>query len=1336
MGSILWSTAAAMLVCRIVLLAVLLGVSRDGIAQTYAVRHLGTAEGVGSVSSLAVDGPDIWMATPEGLLRHDGVRVRLERPGRVHQVAVGGEGTLWLWADSSLYRRVRVGEGFERLRVPRDLAASLARGGASTIVFRPLSDGGLALVDERTGLWRTDAAGQRWQILVRSSDGQEVTDATEAEPGVLWILTRSRLGRLRVRGTDPPTGQWLTTVAYGRHVRPHPRGAWVTTDRGLFLYRHDGALTRVLDDRHRCWFTDPDVQPDGTLALTIEAPGAMSVYLIGPDGDILHRLGSDTPGADRPRTLRFEPEGGLWMAGTAGMAYLDDPGDLVTYRLGERGIGGLRVNPETGYLWAATYGGLFRYRADGFEPIVGDPGLRGATSPVFLPDGSASWTAFGGSPFRKVRFRWKEGRISPDPSPRSPAARLPDGRVLWVRTVTESGRSVEYVEVGEGGLRARGELTGWAAGTIASARVWLAIDERLDTIEGARLGSEAPETPVSVRDVIAAFEGLAVHKLEADREGRVWVATQRGLAVLVPLGGDAWRVRGMGASEGLDAETVHDLDVAGGDRLWLATDRGLRGFTLHPDEPWLRPIRVDRLNAALPRPVLFRVQEDGEGALWAVPDGPAWATRWVWDSPSLPSPTLRLSGLVVNGRAVPSGEALRVRGDTSRVSVLVAPTTFRRLAGVRYEYRLMGRDTTWQDLGPVATVQFNYLGPGRYRVEARAVREGQAPGEVLTIPLTIVPPLWRAPWFLGLLFLGLVGALLVGAWRRERAQRVRATLLESTVAERTAALRAEKETTESQARRLAELDAAKGRFFQNVSHELRTPLTLLLGPLRDALDGRFGALDPAAPLIRHLPMMQRSGERLLGLVDELLDLARLDVGRLPLRASRADLAQLARRTVGAFASRAEAEGLVLRCHVPEEPVWVWVDARRLEQVLTNILSNALRHTPAGGEVVAEMTSEATHVALAVRDTGEGIAEADLPSVFERFHQGRGPARGGAGIGLAFVREVVALHDGTVEVESTLGMGSVFTVRLPFGRDHLSGSSLVAPETASRSEEATPATRGPLAAEADGPAEIEAVAADAPVVLVVEDHPDLRRYLADLLASHYRVETAADGERGLERARSLADEGRGPDLILADVMMPRMEGTELCRHVREDARLAHVPVVLLTARADEASRLDGLTGGADDYLVKPFSADELLVRMENLIEVRRRLRERFSGEVVVRPTDVVVEAAEAAWLDEVRALVEAHLGDASYGVDRLADEVGLSPRQLQRRLKAASGLTPGGFLRTMRLERAADLLDAGSLGVADVARSVGYTEPEAFRRAFRQGFGMPPSAWQTRATVTS
>lgn len=539
--------------------------------------------------------------------------------------------------------------------------------------------------------------------------------------------------------------------------------------------------------------------------------------------------------------------------------------------------------------------------------------------------------------------------------------------------------------------------------------------------------------------------------------------------------------------------------------------------------------------------------------------------------------------------------------------------------------------------------------------------------------------------------------------------------LENRVTERTAELAERTAEVEEQARQLEELDRLKTRLFANLSHEFRTPLTLLLGPIEDALEGRTDDLTP------HLPTMRHNARRLLGLVNQLLDLAKLEAGAMVLRREDADLAALARGVSAAFAGQAEREGIGLLFDAPAGGLAASVDAGQIETVLTNLLANALAFTDRGGKVRVVVAREGTEAVLSVEDTGRGIPADAIPHVFDRFRQADESAtrtHGGTGIGLALTKELTELHGGTIGVESAAGFGTRFTVRLPLTD---------APQLAPVSEPEALATPSPAPAEGDRQPDepVPSPEDDRPLVLIVEDHADLRAFVRGHLAERYRVVEAADGRAGLETARA-----HRPNLVLSDVMMPEMDGVALTRALKADPALSDVPVVLLTAWADEASTLGGLAAGADDYLAKPFSPGELLARVDNFITARRRLRERYSDEVVVGPSEIVVPSAEAAFLQRVRDVAEAHLAEPDFGVDALAAEVGLSRRQLGRRLRAALDTSPGAFLRELRLQRAAQLLEQEAGTVAEVAYAVGYRDPDHFSKQFRKAYDVTPSGYPT------
>ena len=530
-----------------------------------------------------------------------------------------------------------------------------------------------------------------------------------------------------------------------------------------------------------------------------------------------------------------------------------------------------------------------------------------------------------------------------------------------------------------------------------------------------------------------------------------------------------------------------------------------------------------------------------------------------------------------------------------------------------------------------------------------------------------------------------------------------------------------------------EVQTLKTRFFANLSHEFRTPLTLILGPLQDALHGAAGPL-PA----EQVAVMHRHALRLKHLIDQLLDLSKLEAGRMTLRAARHDVLPLLRDLVLSFAPAAERKQVALRFLAPEEDeILLYYEPDKLEKIVANLLSNAIKFTPEHGAIRVSVASfEDTHVDLVVRDNGPGIPAGELPHLFDRFHRVEAPGvrhQPGTGIGLSLAKELVALHGGELFVESEEGFGATFTVRLPRGKGHLAPEDLadevlVEEETVDERVDVWTYERvDDVGDEDDGLPEDTSKRPDVhtsipqPTVLIVEDNPDVRAYVKRHLAARYHVVEAADGVEGLAQARAAP-----PDLVVSDVMMPNMDGFDLARALKADAALNHIPVILLTAKASEESKLEGLETGADDYLHKPFNARELLLRVENLIEVRRLLRQRFSGEVVLKPTDIAVPSAAAALLERAQAFVEAHMGDRDFEVAKVADEVGMSPRQFRRKIREITGLSPAAFVRTLRLQRAAQLLEKKAGGVSEVAYEVGFQDAKYFSRLFRQIYGVLPS----------
>lgn len=582
---------------------------------------------------------------------------------------------------------------------------------------------------------------------------------------------------------------------------------------------------------------------------------------------------------------------------------------------------------------------------------------------------------------------------------------------------------------------------------------------------------------------------------------------------------------------------------------------------------------------------------------------------------------------------------------------------------------------------------------------------------------------------LGGLLAGLtaLGGLAVLLWRTTRRQR-RANSL----------LAAQRQQLEAQAERLGELDAAKNQFFANASHELRTPLTLVLAPLETLLDNPAKKL-PAA-VRAPVALAHRQAQRLHELVDRLLDLTKLEAGRLLVQPTPTAVAPWLRRVVAQFAPLAAARGLALQGPEPlPEELHLLVDADKVTQILTNLLSNAFTHTPSGGTVglTAVLPAADGLYMLTVRDTGPGIAVAEQARVFERFYQSpQHQAQGGTGLGLALSRELAELLGGTLTLASMPGQGAAFTLRFPAAelggkREEARGEQ----DEASPKEElvlAYPTSAVPLPAL---PSQLFPLNLKSPRVLVVEDEPDLREYLRQLLAASYEVLTAADGQEALEVLSREAP----VDLVITDAMMPRLSGTELLACLKADPARAGLPVLMLTARADDPHRRAALTVGVDDYLTKPFAPAELLARMQVLL-ARHAVRRQFAAQppndaaataetelaahTPVAPTDAAEQLAE--WQTQVAA----HLANEQFGPAELARLLNLSERTLYRRLGELAGLSPAAWLRELRLHHARQLLEAGDFGtIAAVAAAAGFVSAKHFSNLYAERFGRRPSEYR-------
>jgi len=548
--------------------------------------------------------------------------------------------------------------------------------------------------------------------------------------------------------------------------------------------------------------------------------------------------------------------------------------------------------------------------------------------------------------------------------------------------------------------------------------------------------------------------------------------------------------------------------------------------------------------------------------------------------------------------------------------------------------------------------------------------------------------------------------------------------LEDKVKERTAELEQKNE-------QIIEMDQMKTRFFANISHEFRTPLTLILGPIEDMLSKeeltekkRFG-----------MEMMHRNALRLLSLINQLLDLAKLDAGSMKLELVDSDVFRFFRLIVSSFSSLAEQKKISYKISIPEQEFVTQFDPDKTEKIITNLLSNAFKFTPEGGSIECSIKKAGSskkekgdQLELTVKDSGPGIPPDMMEKVFDRFYQveGRtGPESGGTGIGLSLTKELIHLHHGNIKLESGPEKGTGFIIRLPVGMAHLKKSEYTSKDASEINEEsvATHLVISHPLHDSEALDDIPDDTGDKPLILIVEDSQDLRIHIRESLDEQFLVKEAGNGAIGLEKACETI-----PDLIITDLMMPEMNGVEMCDKLKTDERTSHIPVIMLTAKASADSRIEGLETGADDYLTKPFNMKELLVRINNLIQQRKLLRERFSRELTLEASDISITSADEKFLNRIIEVIEEHMGDYQFDVTKLSDLVNMSRMQLFRKLKALTDQTPSEFIRTIRLKRAAKLMEGKFGNVAEITYEVGFNNLSYFAKCFKEFFGVSPSEY--------
>ncbi len=636
-----------------------------------------------------------------------------------------------------------------------------------------------------------------------------------------------------------------------------------------------------------------------------------------------------------------------------------------------------------------------------------------------------------------------------------------------------------------------------------------------------------------------------------------------------------------------------------------------------------------------------------------------------------------------------------------------------------FAYKIKEKDQDWTYIGSQNEVFLNHLPAGRYQILIKGANSQNIwTSEAIALNIRAEEFFYKKSWFY--LLLASVAGILVFTWiRRLRLEKIR---LEKEVSRRTQQIIADKELIAQQAEELRQMDELKSRFFTNISHELRTPLTLVTTPVERIIKKKSHLI--GQDIQKSLRNVLQNGRKLLLLVEELLDLSKLEANKLQLKEEPTPLFLFCRRLFSAFESRAAIRKIKYHFQTdisPEE--YYLIDRKRLEKIINNLLSNALKFTPSEGQVIFSIDKKEGNLIFSIKDTGRGIPSEDLPQIFDRYFQTSRsdiPKEGGTGIGLALSKELTRLMQGTLSVQSEWKKGSTFILSLPArlsksgmtntGREKLT-SGIVGQDALTSSE-----SHGKLSGK----------------ILVVEDNPDMQQLIVSLLSDFYQCQVAHNGAEAWQKIQSGAIKSSDIDLILSDIMMPEMDGYELLEHIKQTTDWQQKPMIMLTARADEEDKLQALRLGVDDYLLKPFSPDELLVRTANLIKNYRK-KQSFRQEATFEAVQIDFDdtpSADQQWLQELEATAKTALEkqiDITAGY--LAGQLALSDRQLLRRIKALTGLSSKQYIQEIKLQKARHLLENRIFNtIAEVSYACGFNTPGYFTKVYEKHYGKRPAEY--------
>ncbi|MFL9484881.1 two-component regulator propeller domain-containing protein [Chitinophagaceae bacterium LWZ2-11] len=1366
---------------RIVLLCIISLFIISAQAQNIGFRfkHLGIADGLSqsSVYCMYQDSKGfIWIGTTDGLSRYDGYEFKHFKYDQVNANSVSSnelvslgedkEGNLLVGTAAGLDLYDRKKEHFNRI-----LLAGKSDSKAVGFVRAIHKDkAGNVWIGSRNGFMQYDAGKQILNpVNLGNSVGSHTINAIEEDAQhIFWLAVGHTIIRYNpaTKQTLPLPDVLLNNPYFNKSTiyslkLDSAQNVWIGTER-------EGLI--VLDNKaNKCINYSSETKPvpitnDMVRAIGFKGGNAWigtrnGLFIINGKGEVMKHLSVDkydpsSLSGNSVLCFMNDNAGSLWVGTFAGGISIDQPGNnnfsYIREQLDEKPGLNCKVvsrilEDKDHNLWIATEGGginFFDRKKNTFKYIHVNPSSQHFINQELIKtiqfdNKNNLWI---GTLEGLFYYNRSSGTVKEYPIAENPAATsdkliyglASDSTGLWIATkgglfyLANTGKMVRYRHQNND------------PNSIISNDINALIK---DSHGGIWIGTEAGVSYLKkgetrfvnyLGEAVKVFNGNAILCMFEDAAGNIWIGTRGGGIKLLDRKHDTFFT--INTDYGLADNIVHGIIQDKQGHFWISFSQSIAKIVLKKKEPPFTPADLEVTNYSVNNGLGTNEfltatckTDEGEIMFGGVNGIVAFAPEKLVINNILPKVALtdlliKNIPVAVNDQASPLKQSITytdeitLTHDQAYFTLRFAALNYINARTNQYAYILEGLpgEKDWNYIGNQQSATYTNLDAGNYIFKVKAANnDGLWNDNYTTLHIKVLPPVWKT-WYAYLLYFLIIGALLY---------------LFYSYSIKTDRLKNDLQMQQLYREKDQELMQRKLSFFTNISHEIKTPLTLILAPLENMI----GLMKGDDQMTNRLLLMQRNGERLMRLTNQLLDFRKFEAGSMELQVTEGDIVLFVQRIFSSFEAYARYREIEFELITEQEGLSdMWFDKDKLEKMLYNLLSNAVKFTLPGGRITVSLkkadNTSGRDVIIKVEDTGAGIAPEHLENIFSPFqhYNTTGLQIDGTGIGLAFTKGLVTLHHGTITVESRVAAAgqegyTCFTITLPADKNCYTDDEIA-------KEPVDVQTLDNYPIPATDPEEWQSSSAEPgekPIMLIVEDNKEVLAFTAAHFSETFTVHTAANGKEGCEIATTII-----PDIIISDVTMPEMPGTELCKQLKNDARTSHIPIILLTARAPLTYQMEGYETGADDYITKPFSLALLQIRVNNLITSRRMLRERYRRDITLQPKNIAITSADEVFLERVMKFIDDNIMEPTLNVEELGKKVNMSRITLYRKIKALTNQSTIEFIRSVRLKKAAQLLQRNEYTVNEVAYMVGFSDVDYFRKWFKNEFGRTPKTYST------